>query len=82
MRALKLAFLLPLVISLTTSPEGCASLGLLSQLIVIVTKASMRLRHKVRSNISGFGPKLRYWIRPARASVGQEPIAVAAVNKS
>jgi hypothetical protein len=69
MRALKLTYLLPLVISLTTAPEGCASLGLLSQSIVIVTKALMRLRDKARANISGFGPMLRHWIRPARALV-------------
>jgi hypothetical protein len=52
MRALKLTYLLPLVISLTTAPEGCASLGLLSQSIVIVTKASMRLRNRAGSRIA------------------------------
>jgi len=70
MRALKLTYLLPLVISLTTAPEGCASLGLLSQSTVIVTKALMRLRNKARLGISEFGPKLRHRIRPARALVG------------
>jgi hypothetical protein len=70
MKALKLTYLLPLVISLTTAPEGCASLGLLSQSTVIVTKALMRLKNKARPSIFGFGPKLRHRIRPARALVG------------
>jgi len=70
MRAFKLTYLLPLVISLTSAPEGCASLGLLSQSTVIVTKALMRLGNKVRPSISGFGPKLRRRTRPARALVG------------
>jgi hypothetical protein len=70
MRALKLTYLLPLVIALTTAPEGCASLGMLSQSTVIVAKALMRLRNKARSSISGFGPKLRDRTRPARALVG------------
>jgi hypothetical protein len=69
MKALKLTYLLPLIISLTTAPEGCASLGLLSQSTVILTKVLMRLSNKARANISGFGPMLRHWIRPARALV-------------
>ncbi len=82
MKALKLTFLLPLVISLTTAPEGCVSLGLLSQSIVIVTKASMRLRHKLLWRICGFGPKPRYRALSARALVGQESLgAVPAIKK-
>jgi hypothetical protein len=68
--ALKLTYLLPLVISLTTAPEGCASLGLLSQSTVIVTKALLRLKNKTGTSISGFGSKLRHRTRPARALVG------------
>jgi hypothetical protein len=52
MSALKLTYLLPLVISLTTATDGCASLGLLSQSTVIVTKALLRLRNRARSSIS------------------------------
>jgi hypothetical protein len=70
MRALKLTYLLPLVISLTTAPEGCVSLGLLSQSTVIVTKALMRLKNKARPGIYGFGAKLCHRTRAARALVG------------
>jgi hypothetical protein len=70
MRTSKLTYLLPLVISLTTALEGYASLGLLSQSTVIATRALMRLRRKVRSNISGFGLKLPRRTHPVREWVG------------
>jgi hypothetical protein len=65
MRALKLTYILPLVISLTTAPEGCVSLGLLSQSIVIVARVLLRLVTKARSRISGFASS-----NTSRASVG------------
>lgn len=58
MRLPKLVHLLPLVISLTTAPEGCASIGLLTQSTIIFSKAIARLRNKAHASLSGVGASL------------------------
>lgn len=64
-RALKLAYLLPLLISLTTASDGYASLGLLSHSTVILARSLMRLRKTACSGISGVILKMLR-TRPAR----------------
>jgi DNA-binding IscR family transcriptional regulator len=53
MRRLTIDYVLPLVVSLTTAPDGCLSIVLLTQSTLIASNFLKRLMDKVRSSFMG-----------------------------